>query len=69
MQIGVMETVGLDWRLLEEYPQRIAAVTPEQVMAVAREFFHDDNLTIAVLEPQPLDGTAPRAPAGGNTRH
>ncbi len=69
MQIGVMETVGLDWRLLDEYPQRIAAVTPEQVMAVAREFLVDDNLTVAVLEPQPLDGTAPRAAAGGLTRH
>jgi zinc protease len=69
MQIGVMETVGLDWRLLDEYPQRIAAVTPEQIMAVAREFFVDDNLTVAVLEPQPLDGSAPHAPAGGMLRH
>ncbi|MEW6648233.1 MAG: pitrilysin family protein [Pseudomonadota bacterium] len=69
MQIGVMETVGLDWRLLEEYPQRIAAVTPEQVMAVAREFFTDDNLTVAVLEPQPLDGAAPRAPTAAHGRH
>lgn len=69
MQIGVMETVGLDWRLLEDYPQRIAAVTPEQITAVAREFFTDDNLTVAVLEPQPLDGAAPRAPAGGSPRH
>ncbi|WP_127474855.1 M16 family metallopeptidase [Sulfurivermis fontis] len=69
MQIGVMETVGLDWRLLEEYPQRIAAVTPEQVMAVAREFFTDDNLTVAVLEPQPLDGLPPRAPVPVHVRH
>jgi zinc protease len=69
MQIGVLETVGLDWRLLEEYPARIAAVTPEQIMAVAREFFTDDNLTVAVLDPQPLDGAAPRAPAGGAYRH
>ncbi len=69
MQIGVLETVGLDWRLLEQYPQRIAAVTPEQIMAVAREFFIADNLTVAVLDPQPLDGAAPRAPAGGAYRH
>jgi len=65
MQIGVMETVGLDWRLLDEYPQRIAAVTPEQIMAVAREFLIEDNLTVAVLDPQPLDGAAPRSLGGG----
>lgn len=69
MQIGVMETVGLNWRLLEEYPQRIAAVTPAQVMAVAQEFFTDDNLTVAVLEPQPLDGRAPRSPTTAHGRH
>ena len=31
MQIGVLETVGLDWRLLDEYADRIGAVTAEQV--------------------------------------
>lgn len=69
MQIGVMETVGLDWRLLDDYPQRIAAVTPEQIMAVAREFLVADNLTVAVLDPQPLEGAAPRMPSAGTYRH
>jgi len=66
MQIGQMETVGLDWRLLDQYPEKIAAVTPEQVMAVAKEFFTDDRLTVAVLEPQPINGKAPRAAMQGN---
>ncbi len=62
MQIGMAETVGLGWRVIDEYPQHIAAVTPEQVMAVAREYFTDDHLTVAVLDPQPRDPNAPRAP-------
>lgn len=52
MQIGMLETVGLDWRLLDEYVERINAVTPQQIMAVARQYLRDDALTIAILEPQ-----------------
>ncbi len=36
MQIGMLETVGLDWRLGQEYVKRIRAITPEQVQAVAK---------------------------------
>ena len=53
MQLGMLETVGLEWRLLEEYVARINAVTPEQIMAVARQYLHDDRLTVAILDPQP----------------
>ncbi len=60
MQIGALEAVGLDWRIADTYPQRIAAVTPAQIMAVAKEYFTDDHLTVAVLEPQPLDGKGRR---------
>ncbi len=55
MQLGMLETVGLDWRLAEEYVARIRAVTAEQVQAVARKYLVDDRLTIAVLEPLPMD--------------
>lgn len=53
MQIGVMETIGLNWRLLDDYLMRIATVTPEQVMAVARDYLTDEGLTVAILEPLP----------------
>jgi zinc protease len=53
MQIGTLETVGLDWRLMDQYVDRLRAVTPEQVQAVARKYLIDDYLTVAVLEPQP----------------
>ena len=52
MQIGMLETVGLDWREGERYLERIQAVTAEQVREVARHFLHDDALTVAILVPQ-----------------
>lgn len=54
MQIGMLETVGLDWQESERYVERINAITPEQIRQVAREFLIDDHLTTAVLEPLPM---------------
>jgi len=54
MEIGMLQTIGLDWRLLDLELDRLRAVTPEQVRAVARKYLRDDNLTVAVLRPQPM---------------
>lgn len=69
MEIGVMETIGLDWRLLDDELDRIKAVTPEQVRAVARKYLVDDNLTVATLKPLPMDNKKPRASAVTGGRH
>ena len=66
MQMGMLETVGLNWRMLDSYVERVRAVTPAQVQAVAKKYLIDSNLTVTVLDPQP--GKAkPRAaaPLGG----
>lgn len=65
MQIGRLESVGLDWRLADEYAERIQQVTAEQVRAVARKYLVDEHLTVAVLKPQPLDGKQAPRPAPG----
>ena len=54
MQIGTLESVGLDWRLIDEYVDRIRAVSAEQIQQVAKKYLDDDKLTIAVLDPLPL---------------
>jgi zinc protease len=70
MKIGTLETIGLDWRVLDDYVPRIRAVTAEQVQAVARKYLHDDGLTVAVLDPQPMDpGVRPALPTGGGHGH
>jgi zinc protease len=56
MHIGMLETVGLEWQEADRYAERINAVTAEQVQQVARDYLTDDNLTVAILEPLPLNG-------------
>ncbi|MDS4025406.1 MAG: pitrilysin family protein [Candidatus Contendobacter sp.] len=65
MRLGTLETVGLGWNRLDDYVQRIQAVTPEQVRAVARKYLTDDRLTVATLEPLPLDGRRSNPPNAG----
>lgn len=60
MQIGQLETSGLSWKFLKDYPARLQAVTAEQVQAVARKYLSTDNLTVATLDPQPIDENAPK---------
>ena len=55
MQIGMLETVGLDWRLADQELERVKSVTPEQVQAVAKKYLTEERLTVAVLKPLPMD--------------
>jgi zinc protease len=55
MQIGNLETAGFSWRILKDYPAKLQAVTAEQVQTVAKKYFNRDNLTVATLDPQPID--------------
>lgn len=66
MEIGTLETIGLDWRLGEEYVDRLKAVTAEQVQAVAKKYLVEDHLTVALLDPLPMDTEKPaRRSTGG----
>ncbi len=70
MRIGTLETVGLGWQRMDDYLPRIQAVTAEQVQQVARKYLLDERLTIAVLEPQPMDAAArARAAAAQGAGH
>jgi zinc protease len=63
MQLGQLETVGLGWELVDEYVERLSAVTPEQIKAVAQKYLLPDARTVAVLDPQPLNGARANAAA------
>ena len=64
MQIGQMESIGLSHQDIAVMLGRIQAVTAKQVQDAAREILKDDNLTVAVLEPQPLSGKPQRSNEG-----
>jgi zinc protease len=68
MQIGMLETIGLDWRLSEQYVEKLGAVTAEQVQQAAQKYLLDDRLTVAVLDPQPIENNHKPASSAG-VRH
>ncbi|HQR03892.1 MAG: insulinase family protein [Proteobacteria bacterium] len=63
MEIGGAEMNGLGWRSLDTLLEKVRSVTADEVQAVARKYFSDDTLTVAVLDPQPVDANAPPRPA------
>ncbi|MND07079.1 hypothetical protein D3C83_288520 [compost metagenome] len=48
--------------------EKLKQVTPAQVQEVAGKYFGDDRLTVAYLDPQPLENHKPAAPPPG-VRH
>jgi len=68
-ELGSYWIQGLPLDAGERVIERLRAVTAEQVKAVAAKYFGDDQLTVAVLLPQPLDKKRPpRTPPAG-ARH
>lgn len=50
MLLGQFESVA-SWKLLEKYVDNIRAVSKEDVMRVAREYFTEENRTVGILIP------------------
>ncbi len=64
MEMGMMEASGHDWRDVDKVVDKFGTVTADEVQGVAKKYFKDDTLTVAVLDPQPIDKAKPREPAG-----
>jgi zinc protease len=64
LQIGSLETAGYPYTTMDLMIEKLRQVTPQQVQAVAKKYLVDEGLTIAVLDPQPLDRAPPPAPQG-----
>ena len=68
MQIGQLESVGLSYRDLDTIIKKLQTVTAKQIREVAIKYLTDDSLTVAVLDPQPLEQRA-AIPASTKLRH
>ncbi|UJO99889.1 MAG: insulinase family protein [Nitrosomonas sp.] len=65
MQLGRLESTGLSYRDIDIILEKLKGVTAAQVRDVAKKYFNDDSLTVAVLDPQPLERRAPaKVPSG-----
>ena len=67
MEIGQLETSGVPYTANKRLIEKLQEVTAEQVQAVAKKYFVDDQLTVAELDPQPLPDAPRRRPVA--TRH
>jgi len=54
LELGELESSGLSFRDADRIPDRLKAITVEQIQAAAAKYLIDDGLTVAVLDPQPL---------------
>lgn len=52
MNIGILESIGRDWRYLNTFVDNVRKVTAEDVLRVARKYLVRDNLTIGYLLPE-----------------
>jgi zinc protease len=68
-ELGVAWSLGLPPESNEEVMARLRQVTAAQVQAVARKYFGDDELTVAILRPQPLSAAAQPRRAVPGARH
>jgi zinc protease len=62
LELGMLESAGLSSRDTDRILARIRAVTADQVQEVARRFLVEDNLTIATLDPRPVQPNRPAHP-------
>ncbi|RJG03570.1 M16 family metallopeptidase [Noviherbaspirillum sedimenti] len=67
MEIGMMELSGLSHRDIDRIIEKLRAVSAVQVQEVAQKYFGDDSLTVATLQPLPLEDKKPTPVA--NLRH
>ena len=60
MEIGHAEATGHHWSSIDKMIEMLRGVTADEVRAVAKKYFSDDTLTVAVLDPQPIDQAVPK---------
>ncbi len=65
--ITYLEYVAGDWRYLFTERDKIKAVSAEQVQAVAKKYFTDENRTVAELQPLDDGGEEIEAPPDGTS--
>ena len=54
MEIGQLETMDYSFHLSDGYIERINSVTSEQIKNVATKYLTRDNLSVVILDPQPM---------------
>lgn len=57
-ELGMLESIGIGWRVGDEYVDRIRAVTAEDIQRVVTRYLVPETRTVGILEPLPTGGDA-----------
>ncbi|NGZ99227.1 MAG: hypothetical protein CV089_24485 [Nitrospira sp. WS110] len=63
MLLGQAEMVGAGWRRIDQFVERIRAVTAKDIQRVARQYLTEDNRTLGILVPLPPKSPDESTPA------
>ena len=55
--IGSMQSIGLDDRLISQLPEKISAITTEQLQTTAKKYLTKNNLTVMDIVPEDKNST------------
>lgn len=64
MLMGQAESVGAGWRRIDQFVERIRAVTAKDIQRVAKQYLTPDNRTVGILVPAPSPSPDPAPTAG-----
>jgi zinc protease len=53
MLLGQSESIGAGWRRVDQFLERIRAVTTKDIQRVAKQYLTQDNRTVGILIPLP----------------
>ncbi|MDF0674135.1 MAG: pitrilysin family protein [Nitrospira sp.] len=69
MLMGQAESVGAGWRRIDQFVERIRAVTTKDIQRVAKQYLTSDNRTVGILLPlpSPSPDSAPTAGHDGKS--
>ena len=60
LELGMLESAGLSFRDADRILEQVRAVTADEVRAAAHRYLVEDGLTVATLDPQPMEPARPR---------
>ena len=69
MEIGMSEMEGFSWRDLDKIIANVQRVSSKDIQSVIQKYLIDDQLSIAILDPQPVSAQAPKQPGISGMRH
>jgi zinc protease len=52
MELGYLDTLGIDWRLAKQFSERLAEVTPEDVQQAAKQYLVPARSAVARVQPE-----------------